>query len=475
MNRRIRHIILLFAILTGSAFFVWWLLYDPVSNFARSVPGADNRPPRADSALETVLLGEIFIRSGDTINELTETWPRFRGEHFDNISRSKIHLIDEFNGKVPETVWSIDLGEGHAGAAIWKGAVYVLDYDELRRCDVLRCINLSDGKEIWQRGYRVTIRRNHGMSRTIPAISEKYIITLGPRAHVMCLDRLNGDFLWGLDVEKEYGSEVPFWYTGQCPIIDNGLAIIATGGSALLAAYDCATGQKVWETPNPDNWKMSHSSIMPMTFNGRKMFVYSAVGGVCGVSAEGPDAGSLLWSSTEWNKSVVAPSPVCLPDGRIFLTAGYGAGSMMLRLVPAGAGFTAEVLDQYPPAQGLACEQQSPILFQGHLIGILPKDAASLRNQMICVNPDDLRHPVWTSGAEARYGFGPYMIADNKLFILNDDGVLTIVRPSIRSFQRIDQIRLFEGQDAWAPIAVADGYMVLRDSKKMICIKLATD
>ena len=92
---------------------------------------------------------------------------------------------------------------------------------------------------------------------------------------------------------------------------------------------------------------------------------------------------------------------------------------------------------------------------------------------MVCVNPDDLRHPVWASGAEARFGLGPYLIVDNKLFILNDDGVLTIVRPSIRSFQQIDQIRLFEGQDAWAPIAVADGYMVLRDSRKMICINLA--
>jgi outer membrane protein assembly factor BamB len=289
----------------------------------------------------------------------------------------------------------------------------------------------------------------------------------------MCLDRLTGNLLWGLDVEKEYSTEIPFWYTGQCPIIDNDRAIIATGGTSLMAAYDCATGNKLWETPNPGGWKMSHSSIMPMRFGGRKMFVYSAVGGICGVSAEGTDAGTILWSSSAWNKSVVAPSPVCMPDGRIFLTAGYGAGSMMIRLIPSGKVFDVEVIDQYPPSQGLACEQQSPLWFQGHLIGIQPKDAASLRNQMICVNPDDLRHPVWASGAEARFGLGPYLIADNKLFILSDEGVLTIARPSIRSFQPIDQIRLFEGQDAWAPIAVADGYMVLRDSKKMICIKMA--
>jgi len=472
LTKGTRYIVVGVTTAVGILLFFWWLFHDPVRGLSPALPGADNRPPRSDSASEKVIPGEIFFDAGGTLTGLTETWPRFRGEHFDNISRSGFRLLDRFGGKAPDIVWSVELGEGHAGAAIWKGAVYVLDYDELRRCDMLRCFNLADGREIWQRGYRVTIRRNHGMSRTVPAVTEKYILTLGPRAHVMCLDRLSGDFLWGLDIEKEYHAEVPFWYTGQCPLIDHDRAIIATGGTALMAAYDCATGKKLWETPNPGGWKMSHSSIMPMTFAGKRMFVYSAVGGVCGVAADGPDAGLVLWSSDAWNKSVVAPSPVCLPDGRVFLTAGYGAGSMMIRIKPSGSRFDVEVLDQYPPAKGLACEQQSPLLFHGHLLGILPKDAAALRNQLACFNPDDLHNPVWSSGAEARFGLGPYLIADNKLFILNDDGILTIVRPSIQSFEQLDQIRLFEGQDAWAPIAVADGYMILRDSRKMFCIRM---
>jgi outer membrane protein assembly factor BamB len=124
---------------------------------------------------------------------------------------------------------------------------------------------------------------------------------------------------------------------------------------------------------------------------------------------------------------------------------------------------------------GLACEQQTPLYFEGHLIGIQPKDAGALRNQMICVDPANCRLPVWTSGPEARFGLGPYLIADNKLFILNDDGVLTIVKPDIKKYIPIDQIKLFDGQDAWAPIAVADGYMVLRDSKRMIALKLGVE
>jgi outer membrane protein assembly factor BamB len=202
------------------------------------------------------------------------------------------------------------------------------------------------------------------------------------------------------------------------------------------------------------------------------MFVYSAVGAVLGVAAEGPDEGRILWSNTDWNHSVVAPSAVCMEAGKIFLTAGYGAGSMLLKLSYEDGSYNSEVLQEYKPKEGLACEQQTPLLFEGHLLGILPKDAATLRNQLVCVHPDDCKKIIWASGSTNRFGLGPYMIADNKMFILSDDGTLTIVRPDTREYLPMDQVKIFDGHDAWAPLAIADGFLLLRDSKKMICIKV---
>jgi len=337
---------------------------------------------------------------------------------------------------------------------------------------MLRCFSLADGEEHWRRWYGVNVKRNHGMSRTVPAVTEDFILTIGPRAHVMCVERESGDFIWGLDIEKEYMPEIPFWYTGQCPLIDQGKAILATGGRSLLIAVDCATGEILWEVPNEMDWKMSHSSIMPYTFGGQRMFVYSAVGGVMGVAAEGPEEGKVLWSSAEWNHSVVAPSPVCLPDGKIFLTAGYGAGSMVFQLGVENNRYTVEVLQEYKPREGLACEQQTPIVFQDHLLAVMPKDAATMRNQLVCVQPDDCTDIIWSSGPENRFGLGPYMMADGKIFLLSDDGTLTIIKPSTRAYLQLDQVKIFDGHDAWAPLAIADGYLVLRDSKKMVCIKI---
>ncbi len=470
-NKRIINISLISLSAIALGALLWWLRTDPTRDFEISLEGADNRD--AGGVAQEVEIGEYFEQFATDYTELSESWPRFRGSDFDNISKSPVPLIDDFGNEDPKILWSKKLGEGHSGAAIYEGLAYVLDYDEEERADILRCYSLLDGKEMWERGYSLNVKRNHGMSRTIPAVTEDYILTMGPMCHVMCLDRETGDMRWGLDVVQDYESEVPLWYTGQCPLIDDGKAIIATGGNALMVAIDCETGEKLWETPNPEGWKMSHSSVMPFTFGGRKMYVYSAIGALVGVAADGDDAGEILWSATEWNHSVVAPSPVCMPDGRIFMTAGYGAGSMMAQLSEDNGEFSIEVLTKYAPREGLACEQQTPLYWEGHLFGIVPKDGGPNRNQMVAVHPDDPQEMVWTSGSENRFGLGPYFMADDKLFILNDDGTLFIATPSTDRYIEVDKVKVIEdGHDAWAPFAIANGYLIMRDAETLVCIDL---
>ena len=66
--------------------------------------------------------------------------------------------------------------------------VYASDYLEEDKADALRCFSLISGEELWQRKYSVHVKRNHGMSRTVPAINDKYVVTMGPKGHVMCSD-----------------------------------------------------------------------------------------------------------------------------------------------------------------------------------------------------------------------------------------------------------------------------------------------
>ena len=448
----------------------WWLLYNPVSDLAESVPGKDNRPEILSGQTEAVNIGAIFASFDGIPSGIQENWPRFRGENFDNISRENIKLADSWGDSGPNILWSIDLGEGHAGPVVSNGRIYVLDYEEEERADVLRCFSFDDGKEIWRRGYKLFIKRNHGMSRTVPAVSGKYVVTIGPKCHVMCVDAGSGNFKWGIDLEKEYGAEVPLWYTGQCPLIEGSLAVIAVGGKSLIIGIDCETGDVVWETPNPNNWKMSHSSVMPFFIHGKKMYVYCALGGIVGISAEGETTGEIIFETNLFNKNVVAPSPIYLGDGRLFVTAGYGAGSVMLKLKLDGDSISAESLQTLKPGEGLASEQQTPIFYKEHLFSILPKDGGPLRNQLVCCHPDDLSKIVWSSGKTNRFGLGPYIVADGKFYILSDDGVLTVLRASTKEYIQLAQAKVLDGVDAWGPLAIVKGRLLARDSHRMVCI-----
>ena len=238
----------------------------------------------------------------------------------------------------------------------------------------------------------------------------------------------------------------------------------------MIIAVGCESGRVIWEIPNPNNWKMSHASIIPMTIEGKKMFVYSAMGGVVGVSAEGDDLGKILFESSEWNQTVIAPSPVYLGKGKILFTAGYGAGTMLARVTKVIDKFALEVLQKLKPDQGVAAEQQTPIFYNDYVYAIMPKDAGALRNQFVCFDPQDVSNLIWSSGKTKRFGLGPFLLADNKFFILSDEGVLTVIKASTKEFNQIAEAKVLHGHDAWGPLAIADGKLLARDSRQMVCI-----
>ena len=76
------------------------------------------------------------------------------------------------------------------------------------------------------------------------------------------------------------------------------------------------------------------------------------------------------------------------------------------------------------------------------------------------------------SGKTDRFGLGPYIMADGKFFILNDDGEMTIAKATNSRFTVLGIARIIEGQDSWGPIAITGGYLLMRDSKQMVCMDI---
>lgn len=467
-----RLIILLVGFLFFSVIFLW-ALYEPNEDLVYWEPNMDGAPENLRSGQVSgggIKIGEHFMAYTGRPSNLEAEWPRFRGSHFDNIVQSGIILNEDWDKQPPEKLWEISLGEGHAGAAVKYGRVYVLDYDEERKSDTLRCFSLDDGREIWRRWYYVPIKRNHGISRTIPAISDSVVVTMGPACHVMAVDAIKGDLLWGLDLTEKYGTQVPLWYTAQCPLIDVKTVVLAPGAEALMLGLDLHSGEVLWEVPNPGQWKMSHSSIILAKIHGELFYLYASLGGFTGVWARGPNTGQVAFQTAEWNYAVIAPSPVPLENGLIFITAGYGAGGGFLEVTKNDNSYDISLISSHLPSEGLASEQQTPILWDNHLFAVLPKDGGEDRSQFVCYTLDNKK--VYSSGKDYQFGLGPLLLVNDRLLVLADDGVLNLVGAQTDKFELITQAKVLHGRDAWAPMALAGNRLILRDSSQMICLKI---
>ncbi|MCH5373327.1 MAG: PQQ-like beta-propeller repeat protein [Planctomycetes bacterium] len=449
----------------GVVLLVLWTGVAPSSQFEARIPGLDDTPQAA------ILTDKRALKAGEPVAgvgvpaDISGAWTAFRGADRDGICAEATRLARQWPAAGPPILWQIDLEEGYAAAAIRAGRVYVLDYDESAQADTLRCLSLNDGREIWRNSYPANVSPNHGMTRTIPAIYDDAVVTIGPRCHVACWNAETGHCRWLFDMVQRFGTEERQWYTGQCPLVDNGRVILAPcGADCLLVALDLQTGEEIWCAPNPRAWKMSHSSIMPVEFAGQRMYVYCGTGGTAGVSAED---GRLLWDETSWTEHfATSPSPLALPDGRIFLCSGYDSvGAMWLQLKQQGDAVIAEPGASLDRKQ-FNSEQQTPILYEGNLFGVRKHRGG----QLVCL---DLQgEEIWNSGQD-KFGHGPYMIADGMILVLGDDGLLLAAEATAEAYRPLWRFQVFEnGNEAWGPMAIATGRLVVRDLTRMACLDL---
>ena len=299
------------AVMALAALSLWWT-GGVDRGVVKRVPGTD-APPGVDATAlaNPAQTGKVTSGPGQPAN-LPGAWPQFRGPARDGMSASPPPLARSWPTDGPPKLWTVPVGEGYAGPAVEAGRVFLMDYDREAKQSVLRCLSLADGAEIWRYAYPLTIKRNHGMTRTAPTLAGGRVVAIDSKCNVLCCDAVTGKLYWAINLVREFGTKIPEWYAGQCPLIVSNTVILAPSGpDALLLAVDLETGRPLWQTPNARDWKMTHSSVMPMTLGGQGMYLYCGSAGVAGVNSTN---GALLWDSTDWKISIACvPSPVPLP------------------------------------------------------------------------------------------------------------------------------------------------------------------
>jgi outer membrane protein assembly factor BamB len=390
-------------------------------------------------------------------------WPQFRGSLRDNISK-ETGLARIWPASGPKVLWSVpEKAKGYAGAAIVGGRVYHHDYDVEKTEWYVNCRNLSDGKLLWQFREVREIRESHAFTRTVPAVDERFVFSLDPKAVLHCLDVKTGNQVWRKNLVIDYKARIPDWYNGQCPLMESDRLIIGTGGEAILVAIDKATGKDIWRTPNPRNLLMSHVSVMPATLSGTKQYLYGTLNGPLGVSAAD---GKLLWEYPRKFNIAVAPSPIAVNQELVFMTGSYDAGSVMVRVNKTGSAWNATPVFDMKNNEWNS-EVHTPIVYKGLMFAVGKKK----RGLFTCLALDGTA--LWSSEGKATFGLGGFMLADGMFFVMEGDtGKLHMIEASTTGYKELSSAQVLSGQEVWGPMALSGGRMVLRDLTKMVCIDL---
>ena len=403
------------------------------------------------------------------LSVLGADWPQFRGPNRDNIS-TETGLYRSWPASGPKILWKTSVCEGYAGAAVKDGRLYLNDYNAAKKEHLVRCISMADGKDIWQWSYPVEIRVSHGITRTVPAIGQNLVFSLDPKCRFHALDLKTGKPVWQKNLVQDYKATIPQWYAGQNPLIDGTKVLLATGGDALVIAFDQATGKEVWRTPNPGKDLMSHASLMPATIAGINQYLYLTMNKVVGIAAAD---GRLLWSSPFTAKMAACPSPVSIGDGRVFVTSGYEAGSVMYQVKKDASGFSAQKLFELTSLE-FNSEVHTPILNQNHLFAVSSKT----NGRFTCLGLDG--KIVWQSpvvsgdrGASRTFELGAFLLVDGMFFALDGvSGVLRLFEANTRQYKELARAQILEGGDVWGPMALSNGRLVIRDMSQMVCLQV---
>jgi outer membrane protein assembly factor BamB len=176
--------------------------------------------------------------------------------------------------------------------------------------------------------------------------------------------------------------------------------------------------------------------------------------------------GKILWSFPWKFNIAVAPSPLPIGDGRVFVTSLYNADTVMLRVKRDGGEWSVEKLFVLPTSEWNA-EVHTPILYKDHMFAVGKKS----RGLFTCLDLDG--KIVWTSEGKASFGLGGFFLVDGMFCVLDGDtGMLRLIEANTTEYKELAHAQLLKGGDVWAPMALSDSKLVLRDMSRMICIEV---
>lgn len=416
----------------------------------------------------------VIILLASVSNIYAQDWPQYLGPDRNGVSAQK-GILRSWPQQGPEILWTVNVGIGFGGPIVKDGKVYLLDRDD-KVGDKLRCLDLSNGKELWNFAYDSPGSVMFPGSRSVPTIDGNLIYSCGPYGNLYCIDINSHKPVWNKNVWTDFGGgEIPKWAITQCPLVYGDLLILASQApQAGVVAYDKLSGKVRWKTPplgpvgyvSPAIIKVGGAShVVMITAAERGGYGESGSGGkVVGID---PLTGNILWEYTNWQCPIPVPGAVDAGEGRVLITGGYQAGAAMIKVEKKADG-SYGVKELYKNAD-FGAHTQPPVMYNGYFYAQYTTNER--KDGMVCMSMDG--QIKWKTGRSPLFDKGGSILADGLMLSTDGSKKLYLIEPDPSAFKPVASADLLVGTQNWAPLALVDGKLLIRDQSRLMCVKVA--
>ncbi|MFN0018667.1 MAG: PQQ-binding-like beta-propeller repeat protein [Pirellulaceae bacterium] len=396
----------------------------------------------------------------------TTPWdsPAFRGR--DRSGKMAAERIEtDWQAHPPQPLWRQSIGSGWSTFAVVGD--YCVTQEQRKEEEAVVCYEVRTGREVWVHRDKAHFYEATGDEgpRATPTIHNGRVYALGATGILNCLEGNSGKRLWKVNILEESGATNRLFGMAGSPLVvddqDRTLVIVTPGGKgSAVAAYDAASGNRVWHGGVSDP---SYSSPQLAEICGRRQVLSFNADGLF---AHDLQNGSVLWS-VPWISNPAERNNVCQPvpwasadNGRpdsVFISSGYNMGSALFEISREGSGYF--VVERWTN-RALKAKFSSVVLHQGHIYGF---DGASLACVELATG-----ERKWKAG---HYGYGQLVLAGSNLLVQLEAGEIALVEGAPDSHREISRFTALDGR-TWNHPVLAGNLLIVRNDREAACFEL---
>ena len=400
-----------------------------------------------------------------------EDWPQWRGPSRNGISGEKNLPVTwshaaNVTWKMPLPAWS------GSTPIVWGDRIFLNVADDLkvRAGDNLHlwCVDRVKGTVVWQRplGSGNHQERKQNMSTPSPVTDGTRVWVMTGTGILKAFD-FGGKELWMRDIQKDYGRFGLNWGYGSSPLLHGDSLFVQvlhgmkTDDPSYLLRIDKLTGKTVWRVERPTNARMespdAYTTPALLQYGNATEIVLTG-GDV--VTGHDPATGKELWRADGLNpnndgSNRIVASPVTQGDLIIAPTR----ERPMLVLKAGGRGDVTKsnllwTFDHGP-------DVPTPVT-DGTYVYVVND-----RGIMFCLDARTGKEIYGRKRLRAGTYSGSPILADGKIYIINEDGVTSVVKAG-PAFEVLAENEL-DDYTLSSP-AVSDGQIFFRTTKFLWCI-----